>query len=61
MNNLNDELLSEINNRMALDLTKKMYKNNLPTKKMLEIIQNYGISEDNAVLMMMEFAVLEQE
>ncbi len=58
--NLNNELEDMVGNEMAYTFGKDMIMANKESRKMVEIAQRYGLSEKKAVLMIMEFASIQE-
>ncbi|MBF0814059.1 hypothetical protein IR133_10040 [Staphylococcus saprophyticus] len=54
-NNLNNELENTIANDMAYTFGRNMLMSNQESKQMIEAAQRYGLSEKQAVLMILEF------
>ncbi|WP_039068259.1 hypothetical protein [Staphylococcus shinii] len=58
-NNLNNELENTIANDMAYAFSKNMLMANQESKQMIETAQRYGLSEKQAVLMILEFGSIQ--
>lgn len=56
---LNNELENTIANDMAYTFSRNMLMANQESKQMIEIAQRYGLSEKQAVLMIMELGSIQ--
>jgi hypothetical protein len=59
-NNVNNELEDVIANDMAYTFSRNMMMANKESRQMIEIAQRYGLSEKQAVLMIMEFGSIQE-
>ncbi|MCD8890990.1 hypothetical protein K2V52_03310 [Staphylococcus nepalensis] len=57
--NLNNELEDMIANDMAYTFSRNMMMADKESRKFIEIAQRYGLSEKQAVLMLMEFGSIQ--
>lgn len=58
-NNLNNEIEETIANDMAYTFSRNMMMTNKESRAMVEIAQRYGLSEKQAVLMILEFGAIQ--
>ncbi|MEM5397921.1 hypothetical protein [Staphylococcus gallinarum] len=58
-NNLNNEIEETIANDMAYTFSRNMMMSNKESRAMVEIAQRYGLSEKQAVLMILEFGSIQ--
>jgi len=59
-NNLNNELENTIANDMAYTFSRNMMMANKESRQMIETAQRYGLSEKQAVLMILEFGSIQE-
>lgn len=58
-NNLNNEIENTIANDMAYTFSRNMMMSNQESKQMIETAQRYGLTEKQAVLMLLEFGSIQ--